>query len=51
VMRANIAQDLQCEVTRISVKATTTDRLGFSGREEGIACLASVLLVAQALTI
>ena len=31
---------------RISVKATTSERLGFTGREEGIAALASVLLVA-----
>ncbi len=43
-MRANIAADLLVDIDSISIKATTTEKLGFCGRGEGIACLAIVLL-------
>lgn len=43
-MRENIAEDLGCSVDDINVKATTTEKLGFNGREEGITALAVVLL-------
>ena len=44
-MRAALAQIMGVEVDRISVKATTSERLGFTGREEGIAALATATLV------
>jgi 2-C-methyl-D-erythritol 2,4-cyclodiphosphate synthase len=45
-MRQALAVILGIEADRVSVKATTSERLGFTGREEGIAALATATLVA-----
>ncbi len=43
-MRKNVADVLRVETSQINVKATTTEKLGFEGREEGISTTAVVLL-------
>lgn len=43
-MRANIASDLETDASNCNVKATTTEKLGFAGREEGIAVHAVALI-------
>lgn len=44
VMRKNIASALGIDISQISVKATTTEQLGFEGRKEGISAVAAALL-------
>lgn len=43
-MRRNIAEDLVLEIDRVSVKATTSEKLGFEGAEQGISAKAVVLI-------
>ena len=44
-MRKNISKVLESSLEQISVKATTTEKLGFVGREEGVSSMATALLV------
>ena len=43
-MRENIAKVLECDVSLVNIKATTEERLGFTGREEGVSAHAVCLL-------
>ena len=43
-MRELIAEDIECRVDQINIKATTPEGMGYVGREEGISCHAVVLL-------
>jgi len=44
-MRKRIAEDLNSDINQVSVKATTTEKLGFVGREEGVSAFATVLII------
>ena len=44
VIQQRVAELLQAEVSQVNVKATTTEKLGFTGRGEGIAAMATILL-------
>ena len=46
-MRSTIAGILDCEVNQISIKATTSEKMGFVGNQEGVKVLATALLICE----
>lgn len=44
-IQARVAELLKADVSQVNVKATTSEKLGFTGREEGIAAMATILLI------
>ncbi len=44
LMKDNVAADLAIAVDQVNIKATTTEKMGFVGRQEGIACYATALI-------
>ncbi len=46
-MRRNLCADINCQMDQFNIKATTTEKLGFVGRSEGISCHAVVFLVVK----
>jgi 2-C-methyl-D-erythritol 2,4-cyclodiphosphate synthase len=48
-MKQRISEALETDAAKVNIKATTTEKLGFTGREEGIAAEAVVLLIHQEL--
>ena len=47
IMRKNVAEALNCSCDEINIKATTEEKLGFTGREEGVAAHSVALLVLE----
>ena len=43
-IKKSVADHLKIDITNVNIKATTSERMGFVGREEGIACYATVLV-------
>ena len=50
-IRSRIAEILNSDIDQISIKATTTEKLGFVGRSEGVVAFATVLLIKKDLDV